>query len=108
MTDDRDLDFAQLSLDAARALVGQDFVRINDSGPDLVLCLVAAEPAPRDPAASPGESGRPFSLMFRGPVQPELTQGMHDLENPGQSMRGIFLVPVGRNEESCSYEAVFS
>jgi len=108
MTDDHHLDLAQLNLEAARALVGQDFVRLDDSGPNIVLRLEAAEPAPRDPAASSGESGRPFSLMFRGPVQPELTQGMHDLENPDQSMRGIFLVPVGRNEESCSYEAVFS
>ena len=108
MTDNRDLDLAQLTLDAARDLVGLDFVRLNDTGPDIDLHLVAAEPAQRDPASPPGESGRPFSLMFRGPVDPQLSQGMHDLENPGQSMRGIFLVPVGRDEESSSYEAIFS
>lgn len=108
MTDDHDQDFAQLTLDAARALVGQDFVRLDDSGPNIVLRLEAAETVQRDPAAAPGESGRPFSLLFRGPVHPELTQGMHDLENPGQSMRGIFLVPVGRDGESSSYEAIFS
>ena len=108
MTADRYADLANLTLDAARAMVGQQFIRSHEAGPDIVLSLIAAEPARRDPTARPTASGRPFSLLFKGPADPRLTQGMHDLGHPDHPLAGIFLVPVGQNDDGFTYEAVFS
>jgi hypothetical protein len=108
MTDDRYLELSTLTLTTARTMVGRQFIRPNDAGPDIVLRLIAAEPARRDPSAQPTESGRPFSLLFQGPADPRLTQGMHDLEHAEHPLTGIFLVPVGQKDDGFTYEAVFS
>ena len=108
MTDPRYPELATLTLTTARAMVGQDFIRSNETGPDILLNLVTAEPTRRDPTAQPTESGRPFSLLFKGPADPQLTQGMHDLGHAEHPFTGIFLVPMGRNDDDFTYEAVFS
>jgi hypothetical protein len=108
MTDDRFLELGTLTLDAARTMVGQEFVRSHDSGPDIVLRLFAAEAVRLDPSAQPNPSGRPFSLLFKGPTDPQLTQGIHDLGHVEHPLPGIFLVPVGRSDDGFTYEAVFS
>ncbi len=100
-------DLAGLTLAACRDLVGQDFVRRNPDGPDVVLHLESAEQARRDPTAD-RSADRPFSLLFRGPADPRLTQGMHDLEHPRRPLPGIFLVPVGADGGGVRYEAVFA
>lgn len=108
MMDDRPGDLAGLTLAAAHAMVGEDFIRDNESGPDVVLQLTKAEAGSLDPSAQPVASGRPFSILFKGPGDPQLTQGMHDLEHPAHPLIGIFLVPVGQDEDGLIYEAVFS
>ncbi|MBC8424808.1 hypothetical protein H8E07_11855 [bacterium] len=107
MSDVPIIDLSGLTLATGRSLVGLDFVRRNDAGPDVVLRLVSAEPARRDPTAD-GAADRPFSLVFHGPPDPRLTQGMHDLEHPEHRFVGLFLVPVGAADEGLRYEAVFS
>lgn len=108
MTDDRFADLAALTLDAARAMVGQDFHRSHEGGSDIPLRLIAAEPTELDPSAQPTPDGRPFTLFFKGPANPQLTQGMHDLNHPRHPFFNIFLVPVGQDEDSATYEAIFS
>lgn len=98
---------ATLTLVAVRSRIGADFVRPNDAGPEVTLRLVSADPMKRDPRAQ-GAADRPFNVVFRGPAQSQLTQGMHDLEHPEFILRGIFLVPVGQDGDGCLYEAVFS
>ncbi len=49
-----------------------------------------------------------FSLLFRGPVEPRLTQQIYCVEHPVMGEFELFLVPVGADETSTSYEAVFS
>jgi len=107
MTDDPEQGFAQLTLAACRTLIGEEFRRPHDAGPDVVLRLIAAESVRRDPTADTA-GDRPFSLLFNGPLDPVLTQGMHDLEHPEHPLRGLFLVPVSRDDEGCQYEAIFS
>lgn len=52
---------------------------------------------------------QPFSLFFRGPLQPHLPQMTYTLTNPGfDEPLTIFLVPVGRNADGFEYEAVFT
>lgn len=107
MTDAHPIDLADLTLETARSLVGLDFTRPNDAGPDVVLRLLSAEPMRRDPSANDA-SDRPFNLLFHGPADPRLTQGMHDLDHDAHRFVGLFLVPVGDRDGGFQYEAVFS
>jgi hypothetical protein len=101
-----DRDLATLTLDACRARLGEEFVRPDPGGRDVVLVLAEADRMKRDPRA-PTRGDRPFRLVFRGPRDPRLTQGMHDLDHPESGLPGIFLVPVDEDGEGILYEAVF-
>lgn len=92
----------------AEQRLGEEFVRPNAGGPDVRLTLIAVESLPRDPRAQGQAADRPFSLLLRGPLDPVLTQGMHDLQNDRLPLPGLFLVPVGRRDDGYRYEAVFS
>lgn len=92
----------------AEQRVDDVFVRPNEGGADVPLTLIAVQPLPRDPRAQAQPADRPFSLLFRGPLDLQLTQGMHDLQNEHLPLPGLFLVPVGRQDDGYRYEAVFS
>ncbi len=49
-----------------------------------------------------------FSVMFRGPLDHFVPQGIHQLSNEKLGALEIFLVPVGRDERGYEYEAVFN
>ncbi len=51
----------------------------------------------------------PFSLVFRGPIEPVLNQGMYSLyhEQIG-TIENIFLVPIDADGNGRYYEAVFN
>jgi hypothetical protein len=57
----------------------------------------------------PGAGGlrAPFSLVFRGPFEPFLEQGIHRLEHEELGRLDLFLVPIGPDEAGMRYEAVF-
>lgn len=62
---------------------------------------------PNGAALVPG--GRePFSLAFRGPIAPLLPQAIYPLESDAMEPLEIFLVPIGRDEEGHTYEAIFT
>jgi len=54
------------------------------------------------------ERKAPFSLIFRTDSARQLAQGTYRIEFPKLGGLDIFLVPVGRNEQYCYYEAVFN
>jgi len=49
-----------------------------------------------------------FSLLFKGPAEPLLTQKMYEVENSRMGHFDLFLVPVAANENGADYEAVFT
>lgn len=57
----------------------------------------------------------PFSLLFHGPLQPVLPQGIHRLEHERLGALDLFIVPIGPDEPSepgarptaMRYEVVF-
>ncbi len=55
---------------------------------------------------SPGQER--FSVVFRAPNQPFLSQGMRRLEHDQIGAFDLFLVPIGRDEQGIQYEAVFN
>jgi hypothetical protein len=54
-------------------------------------------------------SGRvPFSLVFRGPLEPVLPQRIYRFENDALGEFELFIVPIGPDESGMRYQAVFS
>lgn len=49
-----------------------------------------------------------FSLHFHGPREPMLPQKIYRLENDELGAMDLFLVPVARDDEGTTYEAVFT
>lgn len=49
-----------------------------------------------------------FSLMFHGPPEMFIPQGMYSLKNNTLGTFDLFLVPIGKDENGFSYEAVFN
>ena len=56
----------------------------------------------------PGEPREPFSLLFRGPAAPMLSQKSYVLSTEATGPIEIFLVPVGQDAAGLMYEAVFN
>ncbi len=50
----------------------------------------------------------PFSLVFRGSLQPVLPQRTYRVEHDGIGEFDLFLVPIGPDAEGMRYEAVFT
>ena len=51
---------------------------------------------------------QPFSLLFRGPLNPRLEQGVVTLENATLGEIALFLVPVGLEDDSMLYDVTFN
>ena len=49
-----------------------------------------------------------FSVIFRGPQEPVLTQHTYTLHNENLGTLEIFLVPIGPDEKGMRYEALFT
>ncbi len=49
-----------------------------------------------------------FSLHFHGPREPLLPQRIYRLENTEMGVLDLFLVPVARDDDGTTYEAVFT
>jgi len=96
------VDLAELTLATFEPHVGDAFT-------------IAATPVPielvLESATAIGEwpGGRqPFSLTFRGPCDPLLAQGIRRVEHERLGALEIFIVALGRDSESTTYEAVFT
>jgi hypothetical protein len=51
---------------------------------------------------------RMFSLVFRGPVEQPLEQGLYPMTHAVLGAESLFLVPIGREADGFRYEAVFN
>ncbi len=69
--------------------------------------ISAARPAVAQAAATHGRRV-PFSLFFRGPMQPIMPQRIYTLEHPKLGRFDLFLVPIGPDGTGMRYEAVFN
>lgn len=49
-----------------------------------------------------------FSLTFLAPLEAPVEQGIYQLEHEQLGTGRLFLVPIGRDENGLSYEAVFN
>lgn len=95
-------DLADLSLADFLPSVGSSFARVGE--PAVSLSLVSAS------KIGQGHPNRvePFCLLFEGPRELSLEQGMHELECGPLGTLGIFVVPVGLSPTGRLYEAIFN
>lgn len=85
------------------ACLNQPFqIRLEESGVAIELVRVAPW------GEGQTDRRRPFSLTFRGPNDPVLSQRIYALENPALGTLDIFLVPIGPDKQGMQYEAVFT
>lgn len=57
-----------------------------------------------------GSSGRQsqFSLVFLGPYEAPITQGIYRIDHDKLGELSLFLVPIGRDANGVKYEAIFN
>jgi len=57
-----------------------------------------------------GVSGRQerFSILFKGPLEPAIWQGMVRMDHDHFGTLDLFIVAIGREEDGMRYEAVFN
>lgn len=93
----------RLTIETFRPAVGQAFTVGGEGGATVELNLAEAIPVDTGPHA-PGPA---FSLLFHGPAEPLLPQATYRFDHPSLGALEIFIVPLGRDEHSSVYEAVF-
>lgn len=97
-----------------RALIFEDFAdRVGHSfaieveGPDALPLTLTEVELLRDARKRPSQRP-PFSLVFLGQHQHVLEQRLYRFDLDGVGKVDIFLVPIGRDENGVSYQAVFN
>ena len=85
---------------------GELFRLLCDDGSTLELELVSVTPGPVPPEGARG--GRvPFSIVFRGALEPVLPQRTYRFEHDELGSFELFIVPIGPDEAGMQYQAVF-
>jgi hypothetical protein len=85
---------------------GETFRVLCDDGSTLELELVSVTPGP----VAPNDSHRgrvPFSIVFRGALEPVLPQRTYRFEHDELGSFELFIVPIGPDAAGMRYEAVF-
>jgi hypothetical protein len=97
----------ELALDTFAGRVGEAFsVRgVPGSGEPVVLAL--AEAVAVGEAAATG-ARVPFSLLFTGPAENILPQGIYRVEHEALGATEIFIVPLAPAGDGARYQAVFA
>ena len=99
------MDLTDVTYETFRDRAGQPF-RDTEHGVDLELLEV--EDLTTIAVNVPEGQRAPFSLMFRGPLEPVVQQGIRPLVHDELGELPLFLVPVSREADGMRYQAVFS
>ena len=84
--------------------IGQAFVIEESDTSAIALTLVEATPL-RNSANAPRA---PFSLVFTAQGSPVLPQRIYALRHEALGLRSFFLVPVAKDGNEVTYQAVFN
>jgi hypothetical protein len=89
-----------LSIDDFSTQTGKSYEVIVGGG-TLPVRLDEAQPLPGS-----ARQGGGFRLLFRGPFEPQIPQGIYVFRNRGNDDQ-IFIVPIARDQRGTQYEAIF-
>lgn len=87
--------------DDFRPAEGETF-ELEADGAKIALTLDFVQDLPR----SVREQGS-FRLLFLGPPEPLVPQGLYSLSRGGESY-DIFIVPIAQSDKGSTYEAIFN
>jgi hypothetical protein len=89
-------------------LVGDRFELVVDGSEAIDLTLAELDEPHRRSRAEAGAGRSPFSIVFRGPLEPVLPQRIYDLRHERLGSFELFIVPIGPEDGAMRYEAVFT
>jgi hypothetical protein len=103
----------KLTINDFAPLVDETFYLHTEQAEPISVALIKASTLGPDPAEDEANDQkparrRPFSLIFRGPVETHLPQSIYQIRHEKLGAMGLFLVPVGLDEEGMHYEAIFT
>lgn len=90
---------------------GEQFLARVPEGDATSVPLILAEVSRTGEVGGQGPDGsrrEQFSLLFRGPADPRLSQGLWLLEHDTMGESALFLVPLGPDADGPRYEAAFA
>ena len=99
-------DLSTITLKDFEDYLGQTFTVTLENGEGIDLELFQAKPL--GTVDQETTTHRPFSVLFRGPLEPILTQQMYPIENSILGEQLLFLVPIGPDESGMVYDATFN
>lgn len=100
-------DVPVLTAERFEPLTGTTFA-VASAAPHAPVDLVLRTVVRWGPQPAAADGRRPFTLTLHGPAAPLLPQATYPLHHAALGTQDVFLVPVARDEEGCTYEAVFS
>ena len=89
-----------------RPLIGEAFTATM--GAETMELRLSEVSEPGSGRAGRGSGRTPFSLLFLGPASPVRPQKIYRIEHSSLGIFDLFLVPVGPQDGSMAYEAVFN
>ena len=101
----------QLHVSDFTGVLNSNFRVIRDSGEVVDVELIEVEViGERHRLDSQGKVEPAFSLIFLGPMDRLLSQGIHQFEHPTLGSLAIFIVPIGptRDRVGLRYQAIFN
>ena len=87
--------------------LGQTFLVTPEGADGLELELTQVKPLGSTDLVA-GVLRQSFSLLFRGPLKPLLSQQLYRMENAAIGELLLFLVPIGPNENGMLYDVTFN
>jgi hypothetical protein len=93
-----------LTIDQFSDKIGQAFVLEEAGNPPIKLTLTEAKPIQNYAKAARA----PFSLLFTTQGDFVLPQRMYALRHAALGLQSIFLVPIAKDRDKVTYEAVFN
>lgn len=95
---------ASLTIEDFKTLVNDTFVFPIENQEKLALTLIEVNSLTKHM-----EGGRePFSLIFKGPENPQIPQGTYVLRHDRFEDLRLFLVPVSNKDSGIVYESLFN
>jgi hypothetical protein len=101
----------ELTFETVKPLAGTTFEVALPDGRTTTLRLedaLAHPPAGRTPRGIRPATRVPFSMYFLGPPSEILPQGAYTMRSEHVTFGGLFIVPIGRDDEATEYQAVFT
>ena len=93
-----------LTIDLFNDKVGQVFSLEVADAPAIAMTLTEVTPL----SNYANVSRAPFSLIFKTEGVGVMPQRMYDLRNAALGLQSIFLVPIGKKDETVTYQAIFN